>query len=299
MIFGFATIWMIKSINYLYVASLIFLLIENNFLYESSDNSNKIINLKGYDIWGLLVIIAGITVLLLFIGFKSSVILIMAIVTFAISVWIIIKYQKLITKSLIIKGLIIGGLCALAQYNFFPSLIAIFITVPFFYISASLLNDKFRFKTIHFNSNSYAKLIKSFVIGCLFALPMALSNLSEVITTNPFKWINQFWKPILAFNFVLLEETWVRLFIVTFIFALVISKTEKKIIPIITAILISSSIFGFTHDPNVTIPNCFNIAILFGLPLGVMLYKRDFETVVGYHFMINFISAVSTYVINH
>ena len=141
-------------------------------------------------------------------------------------------------------------------------------------------------------------MIKSFLIGCLFALPMAVSNLSDVITTNPFYWINQFWQPILAFNYVLLEETWVRLFIMTFIYALVISKSGKKLIPITTAILISSTIFGLTHYPQVDIQSCINIAILYGLPIGVLLYKRDFETSVGYHFIINFISAISTYAMN-
>ena len=186
---------------------------------------------------------------------KSSVILIMAIFTFLFSFWIIIKYRKQITTSLLIKGLIIGGLCSIAQYNYFPSLLAIFITVPFFFISASLLNDKFKLTAIHFNSNSYSKPMKSFMIGCLFAFPMALSNLSDVITTttNPYNWIIQFWQPILAFNIVLLEETWVRLFIMTFIYALIISKTEKKFIPITTAILISSTIFGLTHYPHIVL----------------------------------------------
>jgi len=52
---------------------------------------------------------------------------------------------------------------------------------------------------------------------------------------------------------------------------------------------------GLTHYPHVEIQNCINIAILYGFPLGVQFYKRDFETVVGYQFMINFICAISTY----
>lgn len=295
LIFGFAPNWMIKSVNYFYVSSLIFLLTQPDFITERLEYSDKFIELKGYDIWGLLLIVFGITAILLFIGFKSSVILIFALLAFVVSIWIIIKYKKLITKPLIVKGLIIGGLCSLAQYNYIPSLLAILLITPLFYISASLLNNKFRFTKIHFNNNSFSKSITSILIGCLLALPMALSNLTDVMTTNPFKWINQFWQPILAFNFVLLEETFMRLFIITFIYVLVSSKTDKKIIPLITAILISSIIFGFTHYPHVDIQNCINIAILYGLPLGLLFYKRDFETIVGYHFMINFISAVSTY----
>jgi hypothetical protein len=293
--FGFAANWMIKSVNYLYVVSLILLFLKSDSLNDRTVISEKFINLKGYDIWGLLLIIIGVTALLLFIGLKSSVILIMAIATFAISIWILIIFKNQITKSLIIKGLIIGLLCGVSQYNYILSFIVISVLTPFYFISASLLNEKFKFTVVHLNNNSYSRMIKSFFVGCLFSLPMAFSNLSDVMATNPYKWINQFWQPVLAFNFVLLEETFMRLFIITFIYVMVISKTDRKIVAVITAILISSSIFGLTHYPHVDIQNCINIAILYGFPLGVLFYKRDFETVVGYHFMINFISAVSTY----
>jgi hypothetical protein len=244
------------------------------------------------------VIIVGVTALLLFLGVKSSVIFVMALFTFMVSIWIIVKYKNQISRPLTLKGLIIGGLCSLAQYNYWPSLLAIFIIVPFFYISASLLNDKFKFTRIHFNNGNYSKLVKSFLTGCLFGLPMALLNLLNVIASNPFNWLNQFWQPVLAFNFVLLEETWVRLFIMTLIFALVVSKTDKKYIAVLMAIVVSSVIFGMTHYSHVDIQNCINIIFLYGVPLAVLFYKRDFETVVGFHFVINFVSAVSTYAIN-
>ena len=148
---------MSKSINYLYAASLIFLFIDADFFDTNVKNTDKLVQLKGYDIWGLLFIIVGLTAFLLFIGFQSSVILVMSIVTFLLSCWIIIKYRKQITRTLLIKGIIIGGLCSIAQYNYYPSLLSIFITVPFFFISASLLNDQFELTTINFNSNSYTK----------------------------------------------------------------------------------------------------------------------------------------------
>ena len=292
---GFATSWLMKSVGFLYVTSLIFLFITPKFLYERTAISEKLIKLKGYDIWGLLAMLIGVSTLLIFVGLKSSVIMIMAIVTFAISIWITFKYKKKITKSLIIKGLVVGVICGFAQFNYFLSFLFISILTPIFFISASLLNNEFKFTKIQINNNLYSSAIKSFLIGCLFALPMAFSNLSDVLATNPHKWIDQFWKLILPFNFVLLEETFMRLFLITFIYALVSSKTDRKLIPAIVAILISSAIFGFSHYPNVDINNCISIAILYGIPLGVLFFKRDFETVVGYHFMINFISAVSTY----
>jgi hypothetical protein len=298
-IYGFAAKWMVSSINYLYVSSLICLFISSDFLEEKTTNSEKLIELKNYDIWGLIFLIVSVTGLLLFIGFKSSVILVMAVSTFLISILIIIKYQKLITKSLIINGLIIGGVCSIALYKYIPSLVVVFIIIPCFFISGSLLNDRFQITTININKRLNNQIIKSFMLGCFFALPMAIANLSDVVSSNSYKWINQFWQPILALNMVVLEETWVRLFIITFIFALVSSKTNKRFIPILMAILISSTLFGFTHYPQIDIQNCLNIMFLYGFPLGVLLYKRDFETVIGYHFMINFIGAIAAYLMNN
>jgi membrane protease YdiL (CAAX protease family) len=125
---------------------------------------------------------------------------------------------------------------------------------------------------------------------------MALSNLKDTITTNTFQWINQFWQPILALGAGIMEETWMRLFIIVFIYALISSKTTKKYIPEITALLISSVFFGFGHSNYISIQNCFNITILYGFPMGVLLIKRDFETAIGYHFMIDFIGAIGALV---
>ena len=41
LIFGFAANWMIKSVNYLYVASLIFLFIQSDFITERIENLGK------------------------------------------------------------------------------------------------------------------------------------------------------------------------------------------------------------------------------------------------------------------
>jgi membrane protease YdiL (CAAX protease family) len=297
-IYGFAQKWMITTVNYLYVLSLICLFIESNFLEEKTTNTEKLIELKNYDIWGLIFLIICITGILLFIGFKSSVIMVMAAFTFLISIIIIIKYRKLITKQLILNGLILAIICSIALYKYIPSLVVVFIALPCFFISSSIINDKFSVTKININKRNYNQTAKSFLMGCLFALPMAIANLSDALLSNGYKWINQFWQPLLALNMSILEETWVRLFVITLIFALVSSKTNKRFIPIITAILISSVIFGFTHSNYLDIQNCINITILYGLPIGVLFIKRDFETVIGYHFMINFIGAIAAFLIN-
>jgi hypothetical protein len=298
-VYGFAADWITNSLNYLYVSSLICLFITPDIFEEKTTNSEKLIKLNNLDIWELIFLIISVTGLLLFIGFKSSVILIMAVCTFIISILILIKYRELITRSLIINGLILGIISCIALYQYIPSLVGIFITVPCYFISGSILNNIFQITTININKRPNNQIFKSFMLGCFFALPMAIANLSDAVSSNGYKWINQFWKPMLALNMVILEETWVRLFIITFIFALVSSKTNKRFISIVTAILISSTLFGFTHYPHIDVHNCLNIMFLYGFPLGVLFYKRDFETVIGYHFIINIIGTISAYLMNN
>lgn len=298
-IIGLIDRWVINIINYLYVFSLISLFIDSSFLNEKTTHSEKLIEAKNYDLSGILFLVTFITGILFYIGLKTYVNLIMAICTFLLSIWILIKFRKQISKKFIINGLIFGGICAVAMYNYIPILVAVLVLIPFTYISGSLLNEKFPVTTIHINKHSILPALKSFSVGCLFAIPMGFSNLLDIVSSNGITWINQYWQAILALVAGIMEETWVRLFIITFIFALVSSKTNKKYIPIITALIISSAIFGFSHSNYLDTQNCIKICILYGLPLGVLFIKRDFETAIGYHFMIDFIGAIGKLMINN
>jgi len=160
-------------------------------------------------------------------------------------------------------------------------------------------SKKFPVTIIQINKHSVLPALKSFTVGCLFAIPMGFSNLLDIVSSDGFNWINQYWQPILALAASIMEETWVRLFIITFIFAFVSSKTNKKYIPILTALIISSVIFGFSHSNYLDTKNCINIIILYGFPIGVLFIKRDFETAIGYHFMIDFIGAIGKLIINN
>lgn len=284
--------WIIQTVNYIYVFSFILSLLDSNFLNEKIKHTEKLIEFKGNDIWGTLIIVIGISGLLLFIGLKTYVILIVAISTILISIWLFIKFKKDITKTYIVNGLILGCLSAIGMYNNIPALIAIFLIISSTFILGSVLNDRFPLTIILINQHSFRGVLKSLALGCLFAMPMALSNLNDSITTNALNWITQYWQPILAIEAGIMEETWMRLFIIVFIYALVSAKTTKKYIPILTALIISSVFFGFGHSNYISLQNCFSLTILYGLPMGILLIRRDFETAIGYHFMIDFVGAI-------
>jgi membrane protease YdiL (CAAX protease family) len=291
-IFSFSQKWITQLANYIYVLSLIYLFVDSDFLKSQTTHTEKLVEFKGNDIWGVLFIVIGISGLLLFIGLKTYVILVLAICTIIISIWLLIRFRSKITRTFLVNGLILGGLSALAMYKFIPSSLVIFLIISSTFIVGSILNEKFPLTNILINQHSFRQALKSFAMGCLFATPMALSNLKDTITTHTFHWIDQFWQPILALGAGIMEETWMRLFIILFIYALISAKTTKKYIPVITALLISSVFFGFGHSNYISIQNCLSITILYGFPMGILLIKRDFETAIGYHFMIDFIGAI-------
>ena len=293
-LFSFVAYSLIPFINYIYAASLIIFFIGSlsEIINEKAVLNNELRLPGKFSLQESLGVIAAVTAVAIFIGMKTSVIMITSLITFVTAIWILAKYKNSITKRLMINGVVVGIICSFAQYNFLPSFIVILIIAPLFFISASILNERFHFTNIYINQGNYIQAAKSFFIGCLLGLPIAFSNLIDVIATNPYTWITELWQPALAFNFVLLEEVWVRFFIITLVYVLVISKTDKKYIAVASAIIVSSAIFGFTHFPHVDLKNCINISIVYGLPLGVLFYKRDLETVVGYHFMIDLIAAI-------
>ncbi|VBB44225.1 membrane hypothetical protein [uncultured Paludibacter sp.] len=292
LIFMFFPKWIIQTVNYIYVFSFMFSLLDSNFLIEKIKHNEKLIEFKGNDLWGTLIIVIGASGLLLFIGLKTYVILIIAISTILISIWLFIKFKNGITRTYIVNGLILGSLSAIGMYNNIPALIAIFLIISSTFILSSVLNDRFPLTIILINQHSFVPVLKSFALGCLFAMPMALSNLKDSITTNALNWITQFWQPILALGAGIMEETWMRLFIIVFIYALISAKTTKKYIPILTTLIISSVFFGFGHSNYISLQNCFNLTILYGLPMGILLIRRNFETAIGYHFMIDFVGAI-------
>ncbi len=296
---GLVDRWITTLLGYLYVASLISIFIDSSFLNEKTTHSEKLIEAKNYDLLGILFLVAFTTGILFYIGLKSNVNLIMAICTFLLSIWILLKFRKQISKRYIVNGLIFGGICAVAMYKYIPALVAVLVLIPFTYVSGSILNEKFPVTTIQINKHSLLPALKSFSIGCLFAIPMGFSNLLDIVSSSGFKWINQYWQTILALVAGIMEETWVRLFIITFIFAFVSSKTNKKYLAVLTALIISSAIFGFSHSNYLDTQNCIKISILYGLPLGILFIKRDFETAIGYHFMIDFIGAMGKLMINN
>lgn len=129
--------------------------------------------------------------------------------------------------------------------------------------------------------------LRSFALGCLLALPAALlNNLGELHSQDA--WLVHNWQVAYAIVPALAEEAWARLLLVPLCYALLrAAAPQRPRLALWMALLASVFAHGYAHtgiDP-------FGILIgslLYSLPAGLLLVRRDFESAVGYHFLVDF-----------
>jgi hypothetical protein len=103
------------------------------------------------------------------------------------------------------------------------------------------------------------------------------------------------WQPLYAIVPAIAEETWARLFLVTFCYAILHSTSNGR--PkgaIVVAILISVLAHGFSHTGIDPIGIIFG-SLLYSLPVALLVIKKDFEHAVGYHFMVDLVRYVTAF----
>ncbi len=153
----------------------------------------------------------------------------------------------------------------------------------------------------HLADRHFARAWRSFAWGCLLAVPPALLNIASMTAANltsADRRLDQWWKPIAALQPGILEEGWARLFLLTLCYALLRpTAAHKENSPLVAALLISTAIHGLAHYPqSITSPvSAILIALLYGIPLGLLYIKRDLESAVAYHFWIDFIRFAYTF----
>jgi hypothetical protein len=129
---------------------------------------------------------------------------------------------------------------------------------------------------------------RSFLWGCLLALPAAILNLLGNMQGSD-SWIRHAWQPLYALVPAVAEEIWARLFLVTLCYTLLRPVSGRR--PgraLAVAILAGALVHGFAHtviDPLGLVIG----SLLYGLPAGLLFVKKDFEQAVGYHFLIDFL----------
>jgi hypothetical protein len=172
--------------------------------------------------------------------------------------------------------------------------IANLLTIPPAFTGGVLLLQRTKLGGVHLLDGKPWQSAVGFLAACALAAPAAVLNLLGNLHSQD-AWIRHWWQPVYAIVPGIAEETWARLFLVTFCYAIlrpVSNQRTQRAIAI--AIVISVLAHGFAHtgiDPFGMIIG----SLLYTLPVALLFIKYGFEQAVGYHFMVDFVRYIAAY----
>jgi hypothetical protein len=168
------------------------------------------------------------------------------------------------------------------------------ILVPPAFTGGALLLGRMRLGHVRMLERAPALGLKGFVIGCVLAVPATILNqLGHVYSQDTY--ITHWWQPLYGFVPAIAEETWARLFLVSFCYPVLRPVTnDRPQRAAVVAILTSALAWGFGHsgiDPTGIVVG----SLLYALPVALLFIKRDFEDAVGYHVMVDLVRYVAAF----
>jgi len=215
------------------------------------------------------------------------------------AVAILIAMRKQINRKVILAGIIVSVAFFSVEFIFQPNdaggavINALYIACQAW--AGILLLNYTGLTKIQFYDGHILKALQSLCWGCVLAFPPALFNMA-LMTSNRLTELdprfNQWWKAFYALQPGILEETWARLFLLTLFYVLLRPRSPQKPQRALTAaLIISVFIHGLAHYPqSLSDPvSAIFIALMYGIPLGLIYIKRDYESAIAYHFFIDFV----------
>lgn len=204
-----------------------------------------------------------------------------------------LAWRRMMTWKIAGTGLAAGAISALSKVFLgdgdLSFAIALLVTIPPAFTAGALLLRWTQLGHVRVLEGKPGLGVKGFLVGCVLALPPALLNVLGNIQSQD-TWLSHWWQAFHAIQPAIAEETWARLFLVSFCYAVLRPVTNHK--PrraIVVATLISVLGWGFAHEGGINPIGLFIGALLYGLPEVLLLIKKDFEHAVGYHFLIDFV----------
>ncbi|MBI9046555.1 MAG: hypothetical protein JEZ06_18840 [Anaerolineaceae bacterium] len=215
-----------------------------------------------------------------------------------ISLAILIIWRKRLNRRFIIASLAIMIVLAFVEQllgSEMSSGLIMPIGAALMFLAGALLLDHTRLTYIRLLNGEYFKAVKSFLIGCMLALPPALLNIISMRLVSPSEFdllFDRWWEPLYALQPGIIEEIWARLLLITLLYALLRPTTNRQ--PqraVFWALLIASFLHGMAHYPgSITNPlEGIYISLLYGIPLSLLFIKRDLEQAIAYHFFIDLV----------
>ncbi len=143
---------------------------------------------------------------------------------------------------------------------------------------------------------------RGFLLGILLAMPWALAALVMGGIGGPnHQWISEWWHPFSAVETGIAEEAWGRLLLVPLIY-LFLRRVSSSRTALLVAILVAGYWFAYLHtasDPNFlnVLVSTFILGTFAALPLSYLVFFRDLETAIGFHFWIDFLQFACSWVL--
>jgi hypothetical protein len=201
----------------------------------------------------------------------------MLILSIPLSMVIIIVGRLCINRRLVIVSLITMAILGLVEQllgHEMSSGLVVPIGAALLFLAGALLLDYAQLTHIRLLDGDYLIAGKSFLWGCVLAVPPALLNASTMQLFSPSEFdllFDRWWEPLYALQPGILEEIWARLFLTTLLYASLRPATKARPQRALTwAMLIAAFIHGMAHYPG-SIANPLEglyITLMYGIPLA-------------------------------
>jgi len=214
-----------------------------------------------------------------------------------LAIVILIVLRKHMHRKVVLAGMIVFALLFLVEIIVQPTnasgAIINALLIAFQAMAGIVLLTHTRLTSIQLYDGQFRKALQSLCWGCLLAFPPALFNsasLTSSLLTASDRRFDQWWKALYALQPALLEETWARLFLLTLFYAVLRPTSRQKPQRALTAaLMIAVCIHGLAHYPQSLSNPLFIlfVPLMYGIPLGLIYVKRDYESAFAYHFCID------------
>lgn len=163
-----------------------------------------------------------------------------------------------------------------------------------FYTAGLLLIEHTGLIKLYLPAGRALQGVKLFLGGAAACLPFALFNLLGEIYKDD-SWATEWWRSFYALKASIVEESWARLFLATFCYALLrpIFK-DKPRQALFWTIFIPSLFFMLAHT-GFNIPAQLVGLIIFSIPKVLVYLKFGFEFSLGFHFLTDFLRFLCAY----
>ena len=207
-------------------------------------------------------------------------------------------HRRSITFQPVLLGLVLAVLSALSHWLHDPSLswsLQEGLAVWACFLAALVLFKPQEVFSVPAFQPPLGKITTSLVLGVILAIPLALiNNLYFYLNTGAVHFQNLIYSAFEALSPAIHEEIIFRFFVLAFSLSLLRYSPHRRLV-MLTAICLAVIPHSLNHlpdlfleAPTMAVTLLVLTSILFGLPMAVLQIKRNLETAISFHWLIDF-----------